>query len=293
MLFLIRFLAWYNKSGLRGSYRLTTKLAKTFASLQDMPVKVKGGTVFLDLRIASARAILANPKCQTGEDLVISSFVKSGDVVFDIGAHLGFYMVQFSDLVGTEGRVCAFEPNPELLPSLRKSVALTDNVTLFELALSDKDGTIELFVPEDASMASLRNWTDGIGGKVHEVQCEMQRLDDLIEAEDLPPPDFIKCDVEGAEISVFHGAKKTLNSPDAPIVMFEVIGRAASAFGKRASDYLDVFRSLDTPRYRLFVIEREGISELVSDDIDYANVVAIPESSLHLCEAIRIDTVKV
>jgi FkbM family methyltransferase len=51
--------------------------------------------------------------------------------------------------------------------------------------------------------------------------CEERRLDDLTTANCIPRPDFIKCDVEGAELKVFQGASKTLDCVDAPIILFE------------------------------------------------------------------------
>lgn len=288
MSLLTKFLAFYNRSGLRGSYRLTTLLANRLASLQSVPIATPNGTVYGDLRISSATAILANPDSQSGEDLVMKACVRPGTIVYDIGAHFGFYTVLLSELVGPAGRVLAFEPNTELLPSLRRSLEPKINVTLFELALSDTNGTTELFVPEDASMASIRNWTLGVGGDVHKLSCELRRLDDLIVDEGLPFPDFIKCDVEGAELSIFKGATTIFDKKDAPVVMFEVISKAASAFGNRTADYLDFLRSFELAGYHFFEVDTRGISRLQSYDIEYANVVAVPLAKLGLCENILI-----
>ncbi len=121
MSILTKFLAAYYRSGLRGSYRITDLLAGRLKSLQCVPIETENGVVFGDLRISSARGILAYPQSQSGEHLVMQRFVNKGDVVFDIGAHLGFYTLLLSNLVGPQGKVFAFEPNPELLPSLERS----------------------------------------------------------------------------------------------------------------------------------------------------------------------------
>jgi FkbM family methyltransferase len=63
--------------------------------------------------------------------------------------------------VGSKGKVLAFEPNPQLLPLLRATASGLGNVELIEAALADKTGEATIYVPQDASMASLRDWTNG------------------------------------------------------------------------------------------------------------------------------------
>lgn len=286
MSLLTKFLGTYNASGLRGSYRLTDFLAKRLKSLQDIAIETESGMLYADLRISSARAILANPKSTSGEDLAMRSFVKEGDTVFDIGAHLGFYTLLLSKLVGEKGKVFAFEPNPELLPSLRKTVQTLANVELCEIALSDREGKVNLFVPEDASMASLSDWTEGIAGNVHTVACEMRRLDDLVEAQKLPVPQFIKCDVEGAELSIFKGGINTLNRVDAPVILFEVNSLAAKSFNAKTNDYFEWLESLNHSKYEFFEVSAKGIKKLISREIEFTNVIAVPKAMQDFCKNI-------
>ena len=274
---LARFLGAYHRSGLRGSTRITDFLSHKLGSLQEVPVEVDGGTLIADLRIASARGILANPQSQSGEDQVMYQLVRPGDTVFDIGAHLGFYTLLLAKLTGPRGRVIGFEPNPELLPSLKRTTGQAENVEIREMALSDSYGVMDLFVPEDPSMASLSNWTNGRAGHVHTVQCEMAPLDELIENGRLPVPHFVKCDVEGAELAVFRGARKILDKADAPVILFELNTWAASSFGNRLSDYSEFLGSLVNAKYRFFEIDKAGLTELRSTELDYANVLAVPE----------------
>ena len=148
---------------------------------------------------------------------------------------------------------------------------------LFPIALSDKGGEIKLFVPEDASMASLRNWTNGVVGNVHEVTCKTVVLDEFVKEQDIPRPHFIKCDVEGAELSVFKGAVKMLNRADAPILLFELNTKAALAFGTTTTAYFEFLESLDQPKYSFFEVTKGGLMDLKSREIKYTNVLAIPE----------------
>lgn len=278
MSLLIKFLKAYYKTGWRGSFRLTDILAKRIKSLQCISIETDSGIVYADLRNSTSRGLLAQPESHSGEDIVMRNFIKRGDTVFDIGAHLGLYTLLLSNLVGENGKVFAFEPNSELLPGLMLTVSSLNNVELFPIALSDRKGKINLFVPEDASMASLSDWTNGTAGNVHSVSCEMHRLDDLMEEGKLSVPNFIKCDVEGAELSIFKGAIKLLNRIDAPIIMFEVNSRAASAFEVTAPVYFEFLESLENPKYNFFEVTDKGFKKLESREIEFANVVAIPET---------------
>lgn len=274
---LTKFLEIYSSSGLRGSYRLTKFLSHRLKSLQCIRIQTESGVLYADLRIPSSRGILANPKSQSGEDAVMRKLVNKGDIVFDIGAHLGLYTLLLSELVGEKGKVFSFEPNPELLPMLKMTVKSLPNVELNSIALSDKAGKVNLFVPEDPTMASLSNWTDGTAGNVHRVSCEMQRMDDLVESGKLPLPDFIKCDVEGAELSIFRGGIETLNRAAAPFILFEVNAKAAKAFGKTTTDYFNFLKSFDDAKYTFFEVLADGVRELKPKEIQYTNVVAVPE----------------
>jgi FkbM family methyltransferase len=277
---LTTFLAAYHRTGIRGSTRVTDFLSRRLKSLQNVPIEIDGGTLFADLRISTARGVLARPKCHTGEDLVMRKFIRDGDTIFDIGAHLGFYTLLLAKLAGNTGKVYAFEPNPELLPSLRRTVDQIDNVELMEIALSNSEGEMNLYVPEDASMASLTDWTKGMAGDVHTVACAMKRIDDLVEGGKLPVPQFIKCDVEGAELSVFRGGLKTFDRANAPVILFEVNTKAAEAFGWRKSEYFEFLESLEHPNYKFFDVSSNGIGELNLAMVEYTNVVAVPECRL-------------
>lgn len=287
MLFLLtKFLSLYLRSGIRGRYFLIRLLSKRLKSLQSVPFETPNGTIFLDLRISSSLFILAQPQSETGEDKAMHAAVRAGDIVYDIGAHLGLYTIVLSRLVGENGKVFAFEPNPELLPSLRKTISPLTNVTLFEFALSDSPGNARLYIPDDASMGSLRDWTGGIVGPVHNVNCQTQSIDLMIENGKLEVPQFIKCDVEGAELSVFRGGAKILSRTDGPIILFEANRKAADAFGLSTGEYFGFLESLGDPDYSFFEISPSGIRPVLNSSMEYANIIAVPRSRLNLLSTI-------
>jgi FkbM family methyltransferase len=211
--------------------------------------------------------------------------VKPGDIAFDIGANIGLHAVLLSRLVGSEGRLYVFEPNPDLLPALRVTFEASANTVCYSYAASDETRAATLFIPAFNLMASLANWTtsEQDAGAVRGVPCQMQRIDELIDAGLILHPDFVKCDVEGAEPMVFRGARKLLDRVDAPILLFELNQRAALGFGFGLSDAMDYLAALSQPRFRFFHIERDAtLREVDSTALpSFGNILAMPASRMH------------
>ena len=147
---------------------------------------------------------------------------------------------------------------------LEATLGPLSNTKLYSCALSDENVESTLFVPDDHSMASLANWRSeeksvrpsrlfGLG-RTHTVSCLQRPLDELMSGEDLPQPDFIKCDVEGAELKVFKGARNTLDRTDAPFILFEAGGEMARGFNLNVTDAADFLTSLPQPGYEFLAL---------------------------------------
>jgi len=127
-------------------------------------------------------------------------------VVYDIGANVGFYTLLASALAGPRGRVVAFEPLPRNLEFLRAHVAMNGmtNVVIRSVALADHPGTRpfdDTPGPSEAHLAARGSLT---------VECAT--LDALVAKGEIPPPDVIKMDVEGAELLVLRGGEATIRT---------------------------------------------------------------------------------
>jgi FkbM family methyltransferase len=192
------------------------------------------------------------------------------------------HAVLVSHLVGPTGHVYAFEPNAALVPALTHTVNAMENGTLYAVALSDRTGEAQLFVTtEDHRMTSLTYWTEG-RFIANPVLCKLNTLDILVEVEKLPLPNFIKCDVEGAELDVFRGALKTLDRVDAPLILFEANVYTARGFGHSISAALDFLAGLTQPEYHFFQADSKThrMEELEEPDPVHSNILAVPR--LHL-----------
>jgi FkbM family methyltransferase len=154
-----------------------------------------------------ARQVATGKGPQFEDDIpLLATFVKPTDICWDIGANAGTYTLHLS---GLAAKVFAFEPVPHSFDILRDVIkrARLTNVVTRPLALSDKVGHAKMAVPVEGFyggfyMASLD--ADG------QLDVATSTIDALI-AEGVPEPDFIKCDVEGAEHLVLDGARSLLS----------------------------------------------------------------------------------
>src|SRR5438132_1625942 len=111
--------------------------------------------------------------------------------------------------------------------------------------------------------------------------CERIALDALVARGVVPQPDFVKCDVEGAELLVFRGAVRMLDRPDAPIVMFEANLPGARAFGVSIAASMEFLARLQAPGYSFFWVQPQGTLVPVRElrpDVELFNLVAVPAS---------------
>ena len=150
---------------------------------------------------------------ELAQQKIFQKYMKEGNVVFDIGAHVGFYTLLANQLVGKKGKVFSFEPNPRNIIFFKKHMELNrcDTVTLFQKAVTEKSGRAAF----DGSSGSATGFVVGVkdnasGQKERIIKIETVAIDDLVFNKVIPSPDFIKIDVEGSEMAVLRGAKRTL-----------------------------------------------------------------------------------
>ena len=282
---LVRLLRAYLRTNLRGRTRIPNLLASRLPSLQSVPIIIDGLTpVYVDLRDSHGPILLSSspydePPYEKLEQQAFRAFIKEGETVFDVGANLGFHLVLLSNLVGSKGRVFAFDPNPLVRGNLERTASHLANTTCIWFALSDEKGQATFYVPEDHRMSSLGNWTDN-AATTHRLTCQTERIDDLVRQGVLPVPDFIKCDVEGAEIKVFRGAEETLNRTSAPLILFEANTETVQGIGVPVTAAFDFLARLNRPHYRFFELLDTGYVPLDQLRADHANILAVPEAKL-------------
>ncbi len=134
-------------------------------------------------------------------------FVRPGDYVIDAGANLGFFTVMLSKLVGEEGEVLAFEPDPKFLAQLHANLELNDckNVQTFDKVLWHTDEDIGFHLNELGGYSSVLHYSCGT---IKSMNVTARSLDSFID--DAPKFRLIKIDCEGSEERILHGAEQML-----------------------------------------------------------------------------------
>jgi FkbM family methyltransferase len=191
------------------------RLTGLFASLlRNQEAKIGTGIgkgLFINVGSSAAAYVLGTFKPEVQSFL--SANVKVGNVFYDVGANVGFFSLLAARLIGPEGKVISFEPLPDNLLNLRENVKRNQfrNVQILPLALGAANEEEVFQVSERPTWGKLKSVGSEPPDKyLSDIKVSVRRLDDLISEGVIQPPDFVKIDVEGAEVDVVEGAKETL-----------------------------------------------------------------------------------
>jgi len=179
----------------------------------------------MDLRFDDhvAQRLLLSGRFEPEVSTAIFALVRPGMTVLDIGANIGVHTLHLAKLVGETGRVLAFEPNPVASEELHRNIALNQvkNVTMLKVALWERDGDKTFHFPENG-MEAMGGLLNTSRFKVaYEAKVETARLDTILARLDVQKVDFVKIDVEGAELPVLKGADSLFSADSCPPILYE------------------------------------------------------------------------
>lgn len=142
----------------------------------------------------------------------LTDHLRPGMTCYDLGANIGFFSLMAARLVGADGRVFAFEADPVIALRLRQNLAQNGfrHAVVEEQAVWCRSMTVpfacaDITKSSDRGLGYVTTSCDDTASVIHVASVS---LDDYCASH--PAPDFIKCDVEGAECEVFRGAANTL-----------------------------------------------------------------------------------
>ncbi len=178
-------------------------------------ISVLGFKIHVD-RSPLARDLLMRGIYEPRTTILLKKVVKRGDTVIDIGAHIGYYTLLFSRLVGERGKVYAFEPEPRNYALLSKNIKLNKakNIIPLQNAVSNKKGTTRLYQDEDNPGEHSTVVQSG-----RFVEVESITIDDFITSSKVKRVDVIKMDIEGGEFFALLGTLKTIKQNNLKIIM--------------------------------------------------------------------------
>ncbi len=193
---------------------------------------------------------------EPSESLMIHKLFEGCRTFYDIGANIGWHSLNLAARYRAASFYC-FEPIPATYAELKHNIELNagHNIHTYNLGLADREGTQTFYYyPACSGNASAVN----VSGRedVTTFDCQLRRLDALCRQDALPAPDFIKCDVEGAELYVMLGAEEVL-AQHHPVIMAEILRKWSKKYDYDPNEIFEFLGALGylaftTDGYRLF-----------------------------------------
>lgn len=158
------------------------------------------------LNVSTFECLTGNYEPETQKTFL--KYIEPNNVVYDIGANVGYFTLIASNLTGKNGKVYSFEPLKKNIAILTTHIKINNahNVTLYDLAISDVNKKIT-FTNSDNTSANTYIPSSSMFKISSTIEVQARSLDDLLFNDNLLPPDFIKIDIEGAEFDALKGAE--------------------------------------------------------------------------------------
>jgi FkbM family methyltransferase len=186
----------------------------------------------------------------------LKKLIHPGDYCVDIGAHLGYFTLPLSRLVGKTGRVYAVEPMKAFHNTLQQLLQRhkADNTTLYQVALGGDGDFVEMGIPAAGDMKHFA-WARVVDANPHLAFSESERVrnesgDRLFQG--LPRLDYIKCDVEGLEYKVFASTTRIIEQHH-PILLCELFER---------EQRIRLFELLQPFGYKAYILEGQQLQAI-------------------------------
>jgi FkbM family methyltransferase len=247
----------------RGKFSLGMMMEKVLLNhgntwkTDEVKLKLKSGNIMhLDPRSATHKAPFWTGRY---DDAIIDQFTsvfQKDWVVMDIGANIGYYALSFARALKQlgGGTVIAVEPLPANAAKLQQHISLNELdalLTIERMALGDKNGTITIYATESGNTGNAYIGDKPIEQVKGTSSCDIpiERLDDCRLTKELHRCDFIKMDIEGAEILLLKGAPEFLKKFK-PVIYGEFNSFFIEKFGYDFMDVADLLMPLD---YKPFI----------------------------------------
>lgn len=178
---------------------------------------------------------------------LISTYVKAGDVVVDIGANIGFYSKHFAKQVGPNGKVYAFEPDAENFAHLLENTKHLKQVIPVKAAVSNENGVLKIYKSKMLNVDHRTYPTDD-AESVEEITCIA--LDSYLPENEIPS--FIKIDIQGFEYFAFQGMSNTISKANSLKIISEFWPEGMKKSGASAEKMLEFHEAHNLQIERIF-----------------------------------------
>jgi FkbM family methyltransferase len=208
------------------------------------------------------------------------NFLQEGDVVLDVGAHVGYYTMLASSLVGSSGKVYSFEPTPRTFISLEENASKKSNIVVNNNAVFDEEKEIEFFDygPKYSAFNSFKPRTSDdiyFKDKANRILVKTVSLDRYCTTHNITPT-IIKIDAEGSE-NVILATMHDLLGNKHPMVTIEVAG--GEEWRDNCAKSISTLLSYGYDPYEI-TLDGHIREHVVQDEYSYDNLLFIHPSTL-------------
>jgi len=143
---------------------------------------------------------------------IMSAYIGPNNIVYDIGAHYGYFTLFASRLVGNLGRVYAFEPMPQNFQRLVYNIKANklNNIKLYNYAISNKETILKFSNSKNTVANTYIASSPLLSQPIPVIEIRSISLDILFSRKEILSPQFIKIDAEGAEYDILVGAQNII-----------------------------------------------------------------------------------
>jgi FkbM family methyltransferase len=173
----------------------------------------------------------------------LAARLKSTALCLDVGANVGVYVLQFCRWTEPDGRIIAFEPNPNTRRVLRTHLAmngLEDRVEIISEAVSDREGKADFFFAQESGMSRLGKANEMLKETAQSMTVATVTLDNFCQQRVLQP-DCVLIDIEGFELHALRGARKMLTACPALHLVVEMHPTLWASADVSVADWLEFF----------------------------------------------------
>jgi len=235
----------------------------------ETPLLIQGHKMYLAPAGRYPSPDMIHDRYESATTQLFKQLLKPGMTVIDVGANVGYFSLLAADLVGTNGKVYAFEPEPENYNLLLTNIQINSygNIETRAEAVSNTCGSIKLFLSElDNGSHSINE--AGARGVAATLSVKTTTLDAFLEGEGWPAVNLLKIDVEGAELMVLEGMKHFGQKSDGIKLVIEYCPFLIKAAGAQP---LDLLQKIISMGFQIrFVDEKNG--GMLSEDADLESV---------------------
>ena len=210
------------------------------------------------------------------DSAMIFALVRDGDIVLDIGGNIGYYSIALAKM--RNATIHAFEPIESTYKQFIANAyynGVQDRMRINNFGLFDKSGELTFYVYKqdfgNASAAIMHEEKDN-----EKIVCKVERLDEYVKAQGVERIDFIKLDVEGAEIFALRGGLKSIEQHK-PILFVEMLRKWAAKYGYHPNEIIAMLEGLGYECY--YACEQDSALGSHSADLAHFEATADHKSS--------------